>query len=285
MKNVVTIIPDNFPMAFHIAEGTLHCVQSPSAYMGYRSLISMGAGMNLEYPMPKEDILLTGHYVDHEIVSNIEKDCDNRLRRLKDKKTRRLLLTMGGAGAQVLRFAQIAEYCKADIEDKRVSLFINMGDHKGRWEDLKKEFERVPLSKLSVKRIVEGSYIARGSFYQYFLSKEDVIEYVLRQDLENAKNTIITLLKQNSGNVFNMAYEYLDHAVEEERSKTNYYLHVSEFLKENNIWLFELLDVDEIKKYLDLTILNNIISKEEGLKRFKRELFILKRGALKEEEL
>ena len=179
-------------------------------------------------------------------------------------------------------------------------------------EVVKKEFERVPLSKLSVKRIVEGSYIARGSFYQYFLSKEDVIEYVLRQDLENVKNTIVTLLKQNSGNVFNMAYEYLDHAVEEERSKTNYYLHVSEFLKENNIWLFELLDVDEIKKYLDLTILNftsnydlkillrviamglqitkmdilnNIISKEEGLKRFKRELFILKRGALKEEEL
>ncbi len=194
------------------------------------------------------------------------------------------------------------------------STFFNLKDEKREKiiEVVKKEFERVPLSKLSVKRIVEGSYIARGSFYQYFLSKEDVIEYVLRQDLENAKNTIITLLKQNSGNVFNMAYEYLDHAVEEERSKTNYYLHVSEFLKENNIWLFELLDVDEIKKYLDLTILNftsnydlkillrviamglqitkmdilnNIISKEEGLKRFKRELFILKRGALKEEEL
>ena len=192
------------------------------------------------------------------------------------------------------------------------STFFNLKDEKREKiiEVVKKEFERVPLSKLSVKRIVEGSYIARGSFYQYFLSKEDVIEYVLRQDLENAKNTIITLLKQNSGNVFNMAYEYLDHAVEEERSKTNYYLHVSEFLKENNIWLFELLDVDEIKKYLDLTILNftsnydlkillrviamglqitkmdilnNIISKEEGLKRFKRELFILKRGALKEE--
>lgn len=194
------------------------------------------------------------------------------------------------------------------------STFFNLKDEKREKiiEVVKKEFERVPLSKLSVKRIVEGSYIARGSFYQYFLSKEDVIEYVLRQDLENVKNTIVTLLKQNSGNVFNMAYEYLDHAVEEEKSKTNYYLHVSEFLKENNIWLFELLDVDEIKKYLDLTILNftsnydlkillrviamglqitkmdilnNIISKEEGLKRFKRELFILKRGALKEEEL
>ncbi len=194
------------------------------------------------------------------------------------------------------------------------STFFNLKDEKREKiiEVVKKEFERVPLSKLSVKRIVEGSYIARGSFYQYFLSKEDVIEYVLRQDLENVKNTIVTLLKQNSGNVFNMAYEYLDHAVEEERNKTNYYLHVSEFLKENNIWLFELLDVDEIKKYLDLTILNftsnydlkillrviamglqitkmdilnNIISKEEGLKRFKRELFILKRGALKEEEL
>lgn len=194
------------------------------------------------------------------------------------------------------------------------STFFNLKDEKREKiiEVVKKEFERVPLSKLSVKRIVEGSYIARGSFYQYFLSKEDLIEYVLKEDFFNVKNRIIKLLEKNNGNIFEMSYEYLDHAVEEEKSRTNYYLHVSEFLKENNIWLFDLLDVEEIKKYLDLTILNftsnydlkillrviamglqitkmdilnNIISKEEGLKRFKRELFILKRGALKEEEL
>lgn len=34
-----------------------------------------------------------------------------------------------------------------------------------------------------------------------------------------------------------------------------------------------------------MDILNDFISKEEGLKRFKRELIILKRGALKEENL
>ena len=72
------------------------------------------------------------------------------------------------------------------------STFFNLKDEKREKiiEVVKKEFERVPLSKLSVKRIVEGSYIARGSFYQYFLSKEDVIEYVLRQDLENVKTQL-----------------------------------------------------------------------------------------------
>lgn len=99
------------------------------------------------------------------------------------------------------------------------STFFNLKDEKRETiiSVVKKEFERVPLSKLSVKRIVEGSYIARGSFYQYFLSKEDLIEYVLKEDFFNVKNTIIKLLEKNNGNIFDMSYEYLDHAVEEEK--------------------------------------------------------------------
>lgn len=39
----------------------------------------------------------------------------------------------------------------------------------------KKEFERVPLEQASIKNIVEDAEIARGSFYQYFESKEDLL--------------------------------------------------------------------------------------------------------------
>jgi hypothetical protein len=69
-------------------------------------------------------------------VTGIEADCDARLKRIHDGETRRFLLTMGGAGAQVLRFADIARTCKDAITNKKVALLINMGDHKGRWADL-----------------------------------------------------------------------------------------------------------------------------------------------------
>jgi len=146
LENIVTIIPDNFPLAFHIVEGTVHAVQSPSTYMGYRTLHSMGVDMRLDHCMPASAIFLAGHYVDHEIVSGIEADCDSRLRRIRDGETRRFLLTMGGAGAQVLRFADIARTCKDAIAGGKVSLFINMGDHKGRWADLEKMFREDGIS-------------------------------------------------------------------------------------------------------------------------------------------
>ena len=39
----------------------------------------------------------------------------------------------------------------------------------------KKEFARVPIENVSIKNIVEDADIARGSFYQYFESKEDLL--------------------------------------------------------------------------------------------------------------
>ena len=43
----------------------------------------------------------------------------------------------------------------------------------------KKEFERVPFEQTSIKNIVEDAEIARGSFYQYFESKEDLLRIYL----------------------------------------------------------------------------------------------------------
>lgn len=140
MKNIVTVVPDNYPLAFYIVPNTVHAVQSPSAYMGYRTLMSMGKKIRLDYCMPENEIIEAGHFVDHEIVSNIENDCNLRLKRIRNGETRRFLLTMGGAGAQVLRFADIIKNCKNYINDEKVSFFVNMGDHKGRWKELEKHF-------------------------------------------------------------------------------------------------------------------------------------------------
>ena len=64
-------------MALHLSEGAIHTVQTPSSYLGYRALRGMDKKRQLK-PMPKEAIVYTGHYIDHELVSNIEADCKAR---------------------------------------------------------------------------------------------------------------------------------------------------------------------------------------------------------------
>ena len=106
MKNVVNAIPDNWPMALHFAEGAVHTIQCHNAYMGYSIL----NGMNKDKvcsPMPEGSLAYTGHYIDHELVTNIESDCQARKDRKSSGKPMRFLLTIGGAGAQQEIFSAI----------------------------------------------------------------------------------------------------------------------------------------------------------------------------------
>jgi len=96
---VVNAIPDNWPMGLHLAEGAIHTVQTPSAFLGYKTLKGMN-GERILNPIPRGELFETGHYVDHELVANLEEDCSSRLERLHAERTLRILLTVGGAGAQ-----------------------------------------------------------------------------------------------------------------------------------------------------------------------------------------
>ena len=80
MKYVVNAIPDNWPMALHLAEGSVHIIQTRQAYLGYRILNGM-QGKRVLRPMPADSLVYTGHYVDHELTANIEADCAARLQR------------------------------------------------------------------------------------------------------------------------------------------------------------------------------------------------------------
>ncbi len=135
MKYVVNAIPDNWPMALHLAEGSLHTVQTHYAYQGYKILNGMQKEDVLN-PMPDESLIYTGHYVDHELVSNIGPDCDARVERAKSKGPIRFLLTIGGAGAQREIFASIISHLLPRIKSGRAVLFVNVGDYKNVWDEL-----------------------------------------------------------------------------------------------------------------------------------------------------
>lgn len=43
------------------------------------------------------------------------------------------------------------------------------------------EMEQYPLDELSINRVIKTADISRGSFYQYFEDKDDLVSYVLRE--------------------------------------------------------------------------------------------------------
>ena len=145
-KNVVNAIPDNWPMALHLAEGSIHTVQTHYAYQGYRMLNGMQKN-DLLQPMPEDSLFYTGHYVDHELVSNIEADCDARIRRKEEGQPMRFLLTIGGAGAQGEIFKSIIQSLMPDIRAKKVALYVNVGDYQAVWDKLVSEIRG--LSRVS----------------------------------------------------------------------------------------------------------------------------------------
>lgn len=138
MKYVVNAIPDNWPMALHLAEGSLHTVQTRSAYLGYRTLNGMQGDKVLK-PMPGDAIRYAGHYIDHELVAAIEEDCGRRIERRKAGAPMRFLLTIGGAGAQKEIFAAIIKTALASVKKHRMVLYVNVGDYMNVWEELEKE--------------------------------------------------------------------------------------------------------------------------------------------------
>ncbi len=138
LTHVVNAVPDNWPLALHLSEGAIHTVQTPSVYFGYRTLRGM-AKKRILRPMPGTSIAYTGHYVDHELVSNIVQDCRKRRERVQFGEARRWLMSVGGAGAQKEIFLSIIRRLLPEIRAGRAVLFFNLGDHRNMWEAIEKE--------------------------------------------------------------------------------------------------------------------------------------------------
>jgi hypothetical protein len=139
MTNVVDMMFDNWPMSFQLTEGATHGVQSPSGYYGFRVMNGFDEKDRILQPVPPNALRYVGHHVDHELVENIEADCAARMRRMRAGEPRRLMITMGGAGAQRELFKAVIEHCVPMIERGELALFVNLGDHRDNWEWLEAE--------------------------------------------------------------------------------------------------------------------------------------------------
>ena len=127
MTNVVNAIPDNWPMALHLAEGSIHTVQTPFAYLGYKTL--GGFAKTPLSPMPESDIKEVGCYVDHELLVNLEEDNKKRADRARGAGPVRILMNVGGAGAGGDMFRAMISHLLPYVDRGEVALFLNTGDH------------------------------------------------------------------------------------------------------------------------------------------------------------
>lgn len=60
----------------------------------------------------------------------------------------------------------------------------------------------VPISEVSINRIVQKAGISRGSFYQYFEDKQDLILYVLADAIRFIKEEIQKCITSSNGDIF-----------------------------------------------------------------------------------
>ncbi len=182
----------------------------------------------------------------------------------------------------------------------------------------KKEFARVPIENVSIKNIVEEADIARGSFYQYFESKEDLLIYILKENSEELNNKLRNKVKETNGNIFELYIFLYDSMIEEftDNSDQELFRQIFINLKSSDENVFDLVkktkpqDIIEYYEQIDKTKLNirshedlvvicdmlNAITRRAVIKNFKdkskedcRKIFLqeieyLKHGIEKKEE-
>lgn len=119
--NVVNLVVDNYPQWFLVVPKTLNIVQGP---VNYQSFLRMG--------VPADQLRLAGHWCPVQLVNNIEADCTRRIERAiaQPMKPRRLLIPVGGAGAQKTFINSLIEAVQDMILEGKLQLFLNAGDHK-----------------------------------------------------------------------------------------------------------------------------------------------------------
>jgi hypothetical protein len=70
-----------------------------------------------------------GHWCPAELVENIPEDCQRRIERAKAKKPVRILVPVGGAGAQRKFIIGFVKACTELVQQGKVQLLVNAGDH------------------------------------------------------------------------------------------------------------------------------------------------------------
>ncbi len=96
------------------------------------------------------------------------------------------------------------------------STFYNLPDEKKKklLNAIKEEFTRASYNEVSINKIIQSADISRGSFYQYFEDKDDMLSYIMlgyqKGVFELARNSLIT----SGGDLFEMFLDIYNFAID-----------------------------------------------------------------------
>ncbi|CAM9299714.1 unnamed protein product [Ectocarpus fasciculatus] len=134
-KHVINLVIDNWAQWFVVVPGAINLVQGPS---NYEALLRMG--------VPPDQVRLAGHWVPKGVHKTIGQDCRSRIARASSGvSARRLLVPVGGAGAQRKFVSGFVRNLLEPLKDGRVRLLLNAGDHASMQNSLKKCLEELGI--------------------------------------------------------------------------------------------------------------------------------------------
>ena len=79
--------------------------------------------------VPPEQLMLAGHWIPKDLVDGIEADCAARIKRATERKPLRILIPVGGAGAQKTFVSTFLRALGGYVAAGKVELMLNAGDH------------------------------------------------------------------------------------------------------------------------------------------------------------
>ena len=195
--------------------------------------------------------------------------------------------------------------------------FYNLSEEKKKRivDAIQAEMERTELSNLSINKIVKRAGISRGSFYQYFEDKNDMIKYVMTGFYDRLLALTQEKLKKNEGDLFKSfedivyeIYEYVSKQTDlkkfhchllSDRSAQEYFFNIhckeamaASFSGQIQPYVDQVIKEDEISLLLDLLIdvttptvadmFTNDFEDvfEQQMERYHNKLMIIKRGCM-----
>ena len=84
-------------------------------------------------------------------------------------------------------------------------------------EAARKEFFRAEDGEILIKNIVVDAKIPRGSFYQYFESKEDLVEFLIKSHLKNTEERFCLLIDKNDGDILAAFEEMFNKIIDKQK--------------------------------------------------------------------
>ena len=75
---------------------------------------------------------------------------------------------------------------------------------------IRQEILRVPYEKISINKIIQNAGIPRGSFYQYFVDKNDMFQMILGDFHKKMEDISKESLRKHNGDPFALTQDIFD---------------------------------------------------------------------------